>query len=269
MNIFSRIAWRIRVRLFRGHLLICDDRGTTRWPSNSKTWCIGGYTIPYWNVSKVVRSWNEIKRNLISDPSKELKWSHFFEGPHQEKFDNPLLSNDPSSWREQAKWVLEQLTKIQGLVPMNTLVRKDKASDALFIDYWDKTWEKDYRVLDVGTLWVPILGSLALYLRQIGSLAEVWFDRMGSRAEEERRQESWLEMRNGVWKVKPENQRLLKAISPEMRFFDSSTTGLVQVADVISGVIWAASEEDEDFLTLVLDRYFPLGTPSYTLVNLE
>lgn len=269
MEFLRRIAWRIRVRFSRGFLLVCVDRGTTRWPSTSKTWCIGGYVIPYWKLNQLVRVWKRIKIELTSDPSAELKWSHFFSGPHQESSENPLISKDPSAWRAQAKWTLDQLTNVPGLVPMNTRVRKDEASDELFVDFWNEHERRNYRVLDVKTLWVPVLASLALFLRQKRSLAEVWFDRMGSRAEEEMRQASWRELRDGEWKVNPENQQLLKSISPEIRFFDSRRSELIQVADMISGVIWAASEEDEEFLRSILEKYFPLGTPSYTLVSIK
>ena len=269
MNFVRRLWWRVYVRLRRGHLMICDDRGTRRWPSNSKTWCIGGYIIPYWRAGQLIRTWKSVKDELTSDPSSELKWSHFFAGPHQDRAENPLDSDDPSIWRQQAMWALDQLVGGGGLIPVNTRVRKDRASDELFRDFWDESEGENYRVLDIDTLWVPILGSLALYLRQTRSVAEVWFDQMGSQKEQERRQKSWLNMRDGEWKVKPENQLLLKSISPEFRFFDSRHSELVQVADMISGVIWAASEEDEEFLQRILQDYFPLGIPSYTLVTLE
>jgi hypothetical protein len=269
MSLLRRFVWRLRVRLFRGYLLVCDDRGTTRWPSKSKTWCIGGYVIPYWNRYQLIEVWRSVKDELTADPSSELKWSHFFSGPHQEFSENPLISKNQIIWREQAKWALDQLTDVTGLVPINTRVRKDQASDELFVDFWNASEHKNYRVLDIDTLWIPVLGSLALLLRQKRSLAEVWFDQMGSRSEEERRQVSWLELRDGEWKVNLENQQMMKAISPEIRFYDSRKSDLVQIADMISGVIWAASEEDEEFLQSLLEKYFPLGMPSYTLVSIR
>ncbi len=269
MEFFCWLLWRIRIRVHRGYLLVCDDRGTRRWPSKSKTWCIGGYVIPYWKANQLIKTWKRVKSELTSDSSAELKWSHFFAGAHQEGSENPLVSKDPSAWRKQAKWALDKLTGVPGLVPMNALVRKDEASNELFVDFWDESEHNNYRVLDADTLWVPILASLALFLRQKRSIAEVWFDRMGSQAEEKRHQDSWQELRNGEWKVNPENQKLLKAISPELRFFDSRRSNLVQVADMISGVIWVASEEDEEFLRHILEKYFPLGTSSCTLVNIR
>ncbi len=268
MELFRRLLWRIHVRVRQGYLLVCDDRGTRRWPSTSSSWCIGGYVVPYWKSTQRIRTWKRVKSELTSDPSSELKWSHFFAGPHQDGIQNPLVSEDPVEWREQAKWALDQLTGVEGLIPMNTLVRKDEASDELFEDFWDMSARRNYRVLDADTLWVPILASLALFLRQTGSVAEVWFDQMGSQAEHQRRQTSWQELRDGEWKVNPDNQKLMKAISPELRFLDSRRSQLVQVADMISGVIWAASEDDEEFLRDILERYFPLGTSSYTLVNI-
>jgi hypothetical protein len=227
---------------------------------------MGGFIAPYWAKGQLTATWTVVKKVLTGNPDSELKWSHFFRGRHQSAHDNPLQSEDPDEWREQAKWALQQLLGLSFVLPVNTRIRKDRASESAFKSLGADS-AASYRVLDTEVLWIPVLAQYALFLSKIGSVGEIWFDRMGSRAEERRRQQSWIELREGDWKVNPENQTLFKSISPEIRFFDSRRNALVQVADFISGVIWAASEGDDDFLLGVIEKYFPTGVPSFTLVQ--
>jgi hypothetical protein len=248
-------------------ILVCDERGTIQWPSATKTWALGGFIIDSRRQHVVVSAWAGIKRALCGDASPELKWSHFFPGRHQERATNPLISDDAAQWREQASWAIGKLFEVPGVVPITTYVRKDEASDATFKKA-DGTSTSEYRLLDIGTLYVGPIGQFALFLMHHPGKGEIWFDKLGSEAEEQRRQDSWRELRDGEWKVNPENQKLLKRISPQIKFLDSSTNSLIQVADFVSGVIWAASEGDEVFLLQALSKYFPTGPETYTLLRM-
>jgi hypothetical protein len=204
---------------------------------------------------------------LCGNSSCELKWSHFFAGRHQDRETNPLILDDPEEWREQASWAIGKLFEVPGVVSVNTYIRKDEAADAVFKKA-DEMPEKGYRVLDIDTLVVGVIGQFVLFLMERRAKGEIWFDKLGSQTEEQRRQDSWQQLRDGEWKVKPENQKLLKRISPKIKFLDSEKNSLVQVADFISGVIWAASEGDEVFLLQALSKYFPSGPRTYTLLRI-
>ena len=249
------------------YILVCDERGTTRWPSSTKTWALGGFITDLARRGRIISAWKEVKRQLCGDSSCELKWSHFFPGRHQDRGTNPLISDDPEEWRQQASWAIDKLFEVPEVVPINTYVRKDEASDAAFKKA-DETSEKEYRVLDIDTLFVGPIGQLAVFLMEHRGRGEIWFDKLGSEAEEQRRQHSWQQLRDGECKVRAENQKVLKSISRKIKFLDSQTDSLVQIADFISGVIWAASEGDEMFLLQALSEYFPTGPGTYTLLRI-
>jgi len=251
----------------RKWIFVCDERGTTQWPSPTKTWALGGFIIDSSRQHAVVSAWRQIKRALCGDASSELKWSHFFPGRHQERGTNPLISDDPAEWREQASWAIAKLFQLPGIVPVNTYVRKDEASHAAFRKAVGVSGNQ-YRVLHTDVLLVGPIGQFALFLMEHRGKGEIWFDRLGSEAEEKRRQDGWQELRDGEWQVKPEKRKVLKRISPRIKFLDSRTNSLVQVADFVSGVIWAASEGDEVFLLRALSKYFPGGPETYTLLRM-
>ena len=79
----------------------------------------------------------------------------------------------------------------------------------------------------------------------------------------------WLQVRDGEWKVRPENQLLIKRISSKLKFLDSKNNSLIQVADFMSGVIWAASEGDERFLIEAFSKYLPAGPRTSTLLRFK
>jgi hypothetical protein len=60
----------------------------------------------------------------------------------------------------------------------------------------------------------------------------------------------------------------LKRIAEPIAFLDSAHEPMVQIADFVSGVIWAAAEGDEAFLLLYLRDYFPWGKRTYTFMYL-
>jgi hypothetical protein len=246
------------------YIMACDERGTTRWPSRSKTWAMGGLIVSSSKRSVVVSSWESIKEELCGNRECELKWSHFFSGSHQNRSHNPLLSNDPREWRQQAKWALSELFGSSKIVPVTTVVRKDKADNAMFMD----EREDGIQILDINTLWVGVIGQYAIFLKQHDSLGEIWFDQLGSRKEEAQKQAAWEKLRNKKWPIESSHQETLLRISSELKFFDSKVEPLVQIADFVSGVLWAAAEGDEGFLLNVFKQYFPWGRNTYTFMFL-
>lgn len=79
------------------YILVCDERGTTRWPSPTKTWALGGFIIADEDLHRLFSAWAGVKRQLCGTDGCELKWSHFFAGGHQARSRNPLLATDPVS----------------------------------------------------------------------------------------------------------------------------------------------------------------------------
>ncbi len=246
------------------YIFACDERGTTRWPSQSKTWAIGGFIVESAKRQELVSAWGRIKLHLCGDADCELKWSHFFPGHHQEGESNPLLSRDAREWREHARWALSELFGATDILPVTVVVRKDRATDDAFV-----TADDGRKVLDTDIYWVGPLGQFALFLEEHNAAGEVWFDQLGSRQEEARKQATWERLRNGVWAVKTEYQAMLRRIATTLRFFDSGIEPVVQIADFVSGVIWAASEGDEHFLRSLIEEYFPRGPRTYSLVHVE
>ena len=246
------------------YILACDERGTRRWPSRTRTWTIGGFIVESSRRHQLASRWAAVKVRLCGTEDVELKWSHFFAGGHQDPESNPLLSADTHEWRQQAKWAVSELVVQSHLVPVATVVRKDRASDEAFV-----TAETGRRLLDTDTFWVGVLGQFALFLEQNRATGQVWFDQLGSRREESRKQTSWQQLRDGEWPIKTRHQRMLRWVERELRFLDSATEPLVQAADFVSGVIWAAAEGDEEFLLSSLESYFPTGPRTFTLLPVE
>ena len=248
----------------KDYLLICDERGTTRWPSRTKTWAFGGFVIESSDSQLLAAKWASIKLNLCGDPQSELKWSHFFLGAHQSKLRNPLLSNDPEEWRKQASWAVSELFNVVEIFAVNTVIRKDEASQSVFTQK-----VAGRQILKTDVIWVGVLAQFTLFLEQNSGKGEIWFDRLGSDKEQARRQADWEQMRNGDWPVEPDNQSRMQRIAPTLRFLDSKAEPLIQIADFISGVIWAASEGDDEFLQKALDKYFPGGRRTYALLHIQ
>lgn len=180
----------------------------------------------------------------------------------QKNSNNPLISSKPDEWRDQAKWALSNLFFSNNILPVTTVVRKDRGSNDIFQDIRDD----GVKILNKDLLWFGVVGQFATFLKQHNAKGEIWFDQLGSRKEEARWQESWARMRNEPWPAYIENQKTLKRIAAQLKFFDSVDEPLIQVADFISGVLWAASEGDEEFLLRVFREYFPWGKDTYTFM---
>lgn len=247
------------------HILACDERGVTRWPSRTRTYTMGGYAVKKSDSALIIDIWNEIKHELCGSSDIELKWMHFFPGDHQQRSENPLVSTNPGVWRRQARWSLSKLFDDANIFPITSIVQKDKTSDDSFTEKPDGR-----RVLNTSLIWPCTIAQFALYIKERNvERGQVWFDQLGSRVEEERLQNSWIQLLTGPWPVEPQNQKLLRKIDQELKFLDSESEPIIQVADFVSGVIWAASEGDESFLLNFLRSYAPGMRQTYGILFLD
>lgn len=246
---------------YKDYIFACDEHGDRGWPRGSKKLVFGGFIIKSRKKKKLVSKWNKTKLHLCGSQKCELKWSHFFPSFLRGKVNNPLVSNDPQELREQAKWALSELFSSSEIIPVNTIVHKDKASNYVFEIMGGR------KVVDTKTLWNGPLIQFALFLKEHRTKGEIWHDQLGSRREEVHRQAAWEQLQNDPWPVNPENQSILWRIAPRIRFFDSKREPLVQVADFISGVIYAASIGDEEFVISSWDEFFPEGSQTYKLLH--
>ncbi len=223
---------------------------------------MGGLIVEQTMIPRVALVWQDIKERLCGEKDVELKWSHFFAGPHQDRITNPLKSSSPNEWRRQVLWALEALFVNASLVPITTVVRKDKAANAMFIDIR----EDGIGILDINTLWLGVIAQFAMFLEHKKAYGEIWLDQLGSRKEEARRQSDWHRLRDEEGVVDVSYQRSLRRILPTLKFFDSEAEPMIQVADFVSGVLWAAAEGDEEFLLSFFKEYFPWGRDTYTFM---
>jgi hypothetical protein len=239
------------------YIMACDDRGTNNWPSSSKTWSFGGFIIAADQQERLLSVWNKIKEALCGRSDCELKWKHFFEDIKNKTRDNPLKSIDALSNRIGILWAISQLFEAANIVPVTVLIRKDNASLALF-----RSSKKGKQVLKTDIFWMGLIAQFSLFLKQHDGQGEIWLDKSGSPAEDERKQQSWLESRSS-----PTLKDRYTMIEPQIKFFDSQDNTMIQIADFVSGALWAASENDDVYLMLHLEGFFPLGTNSYTLAK--
>jgi len=238
------------------YIMAVDEHGTINWPSRTKTFTYGGFVFKETDKQEITNQWLRIKTELCGSPDVELKWSHFFISDDQ----SPLLSlNDR---RKQLLWALNDLFMGEYYIaPITQRIRKDQAGKECF-----KLSSKGNTILDKDILNVGIIGQFASFLNLKRSDGEIWLDRLGSIKEQERMQDSWSKLRDCPThnfvnqKAKFDfhrNQKLLQKIKKELHFFDSKVSQIIQIADFISGVIWAASEGEEDYLISQFEYYFP------------
>ena len=248
-------------------VLVCDDRGTVSPISGSSAYSLGGFASLVDQHESMLESWNFVKRKLCGSIDVELKWSHFFPGHHQLGESNPLLTKDPSKWRTQALWALREIFGKSKAFPITTIVRKGKIGSSLL----SKT-PKGKEIIDIKLVFAALLGQFALYLKQNNiSNGEVWFDNLGSDVEQVRFQDSmttFFESLDNSAIPRPRIE-LTKRISPNITFLDSSTSGVIQIADFVSGTIWAAAEGDTWFLSKLLQAYAPGRRRTYGIVIIE
>lgn len=245
-------------------VLACDEHGTPVWPNPKRTFTIGGFATKLSNRSKLVSVWQEIKDELCVDSSAELKWSHFFPGRH--KGLNPLKTNKRIERRNQALWALHKLFNEAYLFPITTIVRKDKAS-SLYKN--DKT-PKGNNAIDIGNLLAVLLGQFALYLKEFsGQTGEIWFDHLGTRKEEKKLRTEFMNTFGDLSKLPKQNRVHVEKIDLNVKFFDSKIEPFVQLADFVSGVMWAASEGEEWFFLHSMEKYLRGKSRTYGIAILE
>jgi hypothetical protein len=146
------------------------------------------------------------------------------------------------------------------LIPLVAESRKDRATE-FFIVQSKKGKDK----IDDDMMWLGPVAQFALFLSIHHARGKLWFDRLGSQKQEDRRQTAWSEqlrmVRDGEQPIQIEsNLRKLLAIDEEIEFLDSQENEAVQVADFVCGVVWQAAKGDEAFLARLIDKYGPNAT---------
>lgn len=239
----------------RNAILACDGRGNTHLNSRGRTFTLGGFASLETNHDNLVDTWHRIKRKLCGSGSVELKWSHFFPGYHQDPTTNPLKSSDPKEWRSQALWALHEFFDNVSAFPITTIVPKDRIGKSFLTQT-----KKGTPVINTHLIFAATIGQFALYLKDHDlQNGEVWFDRLGSKAEEDRFQSNFNNLFEGLSSasIMIKNHEVVRRINPKIRFIYSDASPFIQIADFVSGVIWAASEGDTWFLRQLLDSYAP------------
>lgn len=237
------------------YILACDERGTRNWPSSSSTWAFGGYIIAKSRLEHVEKSWKDIKLQLCGNAEVELKWSHFFPGTHQD-IDNPLLSTNPREWKKQLFLALDKLCSLESFTPVTVISRKSLISEDEYDFYFEKS-PKGNLLLRDGFLIYGVFGLFGLFLKVTNGKGEIWIDQLGSEKQQQRVQKNWenVQSSNALKKHSPENYKTNQRISRNIRFLDSSKEPAIQLADFLSGVIWAAAEGDVSFLAKYESTY--------------
>ena len=174
------------------------------------------------------------------------------------------LTNDPVEWREQALWALNELFEQAQIFPITTVIQKNKITTDSLLD--------ENQRLSVYQIFAATVGQFALYLRERNCVeGEIWFDKLGSAKEEERWQSNFTDFQNSLQNSPlPEaNRKLVMRIDPTIKFIDSASEPFIQVADFVSGAIWATSEGDHWFFLQLLEKYAPGKRRTYGILLLE
>ena len=233
-------------------ILACDERGSIYRMSKSHSWVYGGFVFEIKNRMKLSKKWMDIKTTICKSSELELKWMHFFCADSS----NPLKKEFNS--KNTIYWILEELFKESLIItPISIRIPKDRAHG---INY--RISKKGNKVLDIDLLIFALYGQFASLLGIIDSFGEMWFDSLGSITEEKRRKNEWIEL----WESS--DNKLLKKINKDLFFFNSKQEPIIQIADFISGVIWAASEGEDEFLLQNLKKYFPFWWSKLNLITI-
>ena len=247
------------------YLLICDERGTKSIKSTRRTFTLGGIALPEAEQANVISVWGNIKQKLCGREDVELKWSHFFPGRHQKSGGNPLLVQDSSKWRQDAMWALDELFGRSDVFPITTIVRKDKVDEGLL-----ELTRKGKKVIAVRLVLSVLLGQFALYLRERnGKDGEIWCDQLGSQKEQDELKTAFADTFNDLENLLPPLRPYVEAVNPHLLFFDSVQKPIIQIADFVSGVIWASAEGDNWFFRKHLEKYAPGRKRTYGIAFLE
>ncbi len=249
----------------RKYLLVCDERGTKDLTSKSRTFTIGGFVTDSSKIQKIEDVWSKIKSNLCGNANVELKWMHIFPGYHQEKTINPLLVKKQSEWRHLALWALVELFEKAEIFPITTIVQKDRVPESVLT-----TSKKGNSIISVFQMMGGTIGQFSRYIKEHkGKEGEIWFDKLGSLQEEERLQNQIFELFDNLALPSKENQKIVKRINPKLKFLDSEQEPIMQIADFVSGTIWASAEGDNWFFNKLLENYAPGKKRTYGILLLE
>lgn len=248
------------------YLLVCDDRGSKSWKSASRIYTLGGFAMAETNRKGLIDVWEDIKYQLCGSCDVELKWSHFFSGRHQNTSENPLQETDPTKWSDLALSALETLFDRANIFPITCIVRKDPTQP----ESMSEQTRKGVLVLDLKMPLSVLLLQFAWYVGENhGVVGEIWCDQLGSRKEEAHLQGEFTAAITDFTAPRPDDQQLIERVNPTIRFLNSKDEPLIQVADFVSGVIWAAAEGDEQYLAARLHDYAPGGKRTYGIVFIE
>jgi hypothetical protein len=238
------------------YILVADEMGTPGMASGtSNTFVFGGYVVNQCDLSRAVETWRRIKSEMCGSAEVELKWKHFFVDADDPQIACPLLVKNPLARRHLAARGLDYLFRSASIIPAISVSRKDRATN-LFIVQSRKGKDK----IDDDLMWLGPVSLFAVFLDARKASGKLWFDRLGSKKHEERRQAAWSEqlriVRAGEYLPQFENNvRKVLAIEETIEFLDSQENEAVQVADFVCGVIWQAAEGDEAYLARLVDKY--------------
>ncbi len=248
------------------YILARDERGTKTKTSTRRTFTVGGFATAESNRTRLIYAWEDIRYRLCGDRSVELKWSHFFPGKHQQNSINPLKSKNQTEWPALAIQALEELFERANLFPITTVVPKDRASESLY-----ELTPAGKSVLSLSQILAATLGQFALYMMEKnGQKGEIWFDNLGSEKEEEELQTKFANIFTNLSNLdSPHYQKIVKRISPQIRFYNSKNEPFVQIADFVSGVIGASAEGDNRFFEPFIEKYAPGKRRTYGILTLE
>lgn len=230
------------------YLFVADEIGTPGIsPVISNTFVFGGYVVNENEVQKALEAWWKIKLEICGRKNVELKWKHFFVDEHDPKFSIPLKVKNKAGRRQLASLALKDLFNKSPLLPLIAIARKDRATDALIVKS-----RKGKDKIDYDKMWFGPIGMFGTFLHLKKAKGKMYFDHLSPNQEKER-QESWS---NQLQKIRereiPEelyqNLQKLLCIDERITFLDSQKYEIIQIAEFISGVIWNASEGDEEFL---------------------
>jgi len=236
-------------------ILACDEHGSIARLSSNKSWLYGGIIFRSIYIHDLTSTWNNIKYKLCGNTEVELKWRDFF----LDEKDSPLLSKE--NIQEQINWAISTLFSSKRLLtPLAVRVPKNRASDLCY-----KLSSKNNEILDIEVLLIPLYSQFYLFLKLVSGFGEIWFDKLGSEKEESRRQRDWEQLRNNYG----DKQKLLSIINKKLLFLDSKSEPTIQVADFITGAIYAASEGNEQFIELHLNSIFPKQYRNICLVTIQ
>jgi hypothetical protein len=229
-------------------------------PGTSNAFVFGGYVVHERDLPRAVEAWRKIGLEMCGTADVELKWKHFFVDVNHPEIECPLLVKNSLARRNLAALALDYLFHDTPLIPLVAESRKDRATE-FFIVQSKKGKDK----IDDDMMWLGPVAQFALFLSIHHARGKLWFDRLGSQKQEDRRQTAWSEqlrmVRDGEQPIQIEsNLRKLLAIDEEIEFLDSQENEAVQVADFVCGVVWQAAKGDEAFLARLIDKYGPNAT---------